>query len=92
MGTYRWGIIAVIAFVFLLLTAVAALDTWCHRNDWPSLGYRVQTWSRRNPWLVALLLFGYLALLGHFFAHTAGPPPDSTATSPSFQSTGARPR
>ncbi len=68
--TYRDGIAAVIAVIFGLLVAISLLDLVCELMDWPSIGYRVQGWARRNPWFVLVLLLGFTALLAHFVANT----------------------
>jgi multisubunit Na+/H+ antiporter MnhB subunit len=65
-GTYGGGMTAIIIFIFGVLIAICALDLASLLQDRPSIGYRVQKWSRRNPLYAAGLLLVLCTLLGHF--------------------------
>jgi succinate dehydrogenase hydrophobic anchor subunit len=52
--------------VFLLLTVLLIFEIYFALHDWPSIGFRLEAWSRRNPWFAAALLVVFGALLAHF--------------------------
>jgi len=64
--TYKWGMYLVIAGVFLLFVLLTIAEIYFDWHGWPSIGYRMETWSRKNPWFAAVLLVGLGALLAHF--------------------------
>jgi hypothetical protein len=65
-GTYGGGMTAIIVFIFGVLIVICALELISLLLDRPSVGYRVQKWSRRNPLYAAGLLFVLCTLLVHF--------------------------
>jgi hypothetical protein len=64
---------AVIIFIFSLFILICATDFLCLLNHWPSLGYRVQKWSRKNQVFVVALLLIYGTLMTHFLANPVQP-------------------
>ena len=64
--TYRLGMAAVVSAFFLLFTVLAIVEILFDRVNSPSIGYRLENWSRRNPWFAAALLLLLGALLAHF--------------------------
>ena len=69
MVTYQTGMAVVVAVILSMLYAIAVLDILCYWRGWPSIGFRVQQWSKQNAWFVAGLLLLFGAFLGHFFGH-----------------------
>jgi hypothetical protein len=68
-STYPLGMTIVILGVFMIFIVVCILDILCALKRWPSIGYRVQRWSRQNPFYVLLFLAVVGAMLAHFLAH-----------------------
>jgi len=66
LGTYSHGMAAVVAFVFAVLVVICVLDLVCAVRGWPSLGYRLQQWSRTNWLFVAAGLLILATLETHF--------------------------
>jgi multisubunit Na+/H+ antiporter MnhB subunit len=69
-GTYGGGMTAIIIFIFGVLIGICVLDLVSLLQDRPSIGYRVQRWSRRNPLYAAGLLLILCTLLGHFLLNS----------------------
>jgi hypothetical protein len=69
-GTYAGGMTAVVAVIMLLLLGISVLDMYCAWKHWPSIGYRVRRWSRRNP----LFALGFLFVLALLMVHFVGNP------------------
>lgn len=67
--SFRDGIRIVIGFVFGALLVLSLLDWFFALKRWPSIGLRLQQWSRVNPWFVFFLLLIAGALLAHFMAN-----------------------
>ncbi|GEM_PF-6726995 len=65
-STFRPGMAGFVLAIFLALWLLACMELICEVMDWPSIGYRVQGWSRDNPPYVATLLVVLGALLAHF--------------------------
>jgi hypothetical protein len=57
------------SFVFAVLVLICVLDFVCIVKHWPSLGYRVQQWSRTNLVFVGAWLFVLALLLTHVFGN-----------------------
>jgi hypothetical protein len=72
MGTYKIGIAAAIVFIGAIFIGIAILEIVFDRNDSPSVGWRIQRWSRRNPILSGALLLIYALLVTHFVANPIG--------------------
>jgi len=64
-GTYAHGMAVVIGFVVAVFVAICLLDFLCSCMGWPSIGYRVQRWSRKNPLYVSVLVLVVAMLLTH---------------------------
>jgi hypothetical protein len=69
MGSYQVGIALVVAFITAIFLGIAVLDVYFHAHGSPSVGYRVQRWSRRNQVLSAALILVLFTLLTHFLAN-----------------------
>jgi hypothetical protein len=65
----------VVSGIFALLTLLAWLDLRFAREGAPSLGIRLETWSRKNPWFAAALLVVLGALISHFVLNPWPPLP-----------------
>jgi H+/Cl- antiporter ClcA len=74
MNIAKIGIAAVAVFFLGVLIAIALIDGELERRGHRTLGQRLATWSRRNPWFAAVLAFVLGALLGHFFWPTPDNP------------------
>jgi hypothetical protein len=68
-ASFRDGIRAVIAFVFVGFVCIAVLDFAFAVEGWTPIALRMQDWSRANPWFVFVLLLIIGALLTHFIAN-----------------------
>lgn len=75
MGTFRDGIAYVVLFISLVFIAITVLDILCDAKGWPSIGYRVQGWSRRNPGFKFGLLLALAMLMAHFLLNAIHYPP-----------------
>jgi hypothetical protein len=67
-GTFRAGILIVIAFLTISFVAIAFLDFFFACQKWDSSGLRVQRWAQANFWFA----FGLLGVLGALVAHFVG--------------------
>jgi hypothetical protein len=67
MDTYAAGEAWAVGVILGVLIVLNGLEVLCELKDWPSITYRVGTWSRSNPWFVGLLLAVLGAFLAHFF-------------------------
>ena len=65
-NTYKLGMQIVVIGVFALLTVLAGVDVVFAVRRSASIGYRLESWSRQNPWLAAILLLVFGALVAHF--------------------------
>ncbi|HET9051226.1 MAG TPA: hypothetical protein VFO60_05945 [Candidatus Dormibacteraeota bacterium] len=76
MDQWRVAIGAVVGFLILGLGAVLALDIVLAWGERPSIGHRIQRWSRRHP-LYSLALVAIVGVMyAHFFIGTDyGPGP-----------------
>ena len=63
--TYSLGMAFVTWALFGLLALIAWLEWVCEVMHWPSLSYRVEEWSLKNPWFSG----GLILLVGVFLAH-----------------------
>jgi hypothetical protein len=68
-ASFRDGIRAIIAFVFVGFVCIAALDFVFALEGWTPIATRMQDWSHANPWFVFVLLLIIGALLTHFIAN-----------------------
>ena len=73
--TYRLGMVLVISGIFLLFTVLTVAEIIFEWHGWPSIGYRLESWSRRNPWFAAALLLVFGARLAHFVLNPWPPVP-----------------
>jgi hypothetical protein len=64
-GTYADGMAFVVAVVVAAFVTISLLDLVCAIKGWPSVGYRVRRWSRKNPFYVVGLLLVLMMLLVH---------------------------
>jgi succinate dehydrogenase hydrophobic anchor subunit len=64
--TFKIGMIFAVSGVFLLFTVLLVVECIFEWHDWPSIGFRLESWSRQNPWFAAVLLVAFGALLAHF--------------------------
>jgi H+/Cl- antiporter ClcA len=67
MNIAKIGIAGVGVFFLVVLIAIAFIDGELERRGHRTIGQRLATWSRLNPWFAAVLAFVLGALLGHFF-------------------------
>jgi uncharacterized integral membrane protein len=65
-NTYKLGMEFVICGIFALLAILAVVDIVFAVNRSASIGYRLESWSWQNPWLAAVLLVVFGALVAHF--------------------------
>ena len=72
MGTYGPGVVAAIIFIGLIFFGISVLDLIFYQRNSPSVGWRVQRWSRKNPILSGALLLIYATLVTHFVANPIG--------------------
>jgi hypothetical protein len=68
-GTYAEGMAFVVGFIVTVFVVICVLDLVCAWQHWPSIGYRVQKWSRTNLPFVAGFLFILALLLTHFLGN-----------------------
>jgi hypothetical protein len=66
-GGWRWGIIAVVAFLTIVLAAIAAFDAYLEATGSPPIAARLQVWARRYPLFSAIVIVLLGAMLAHFF-------------------------
>lgn len=64
--TYRVGMLLVIVGIFALLAVLAIVDIGFALHRSASIGFRLESWSRKNPWPAATLLVVFAALVAHF--------------------------
>ena len=72
MNLLKIGIAAVAVVALGLPIAVAFIEGELERRGRRTIGQRLATWSRRNPWFAAVLSIVLGALIGHFFWPTPG--------------------
>ena len=65
-NTYKLGMIVVICGIFLLLTILSIVDIAFAVRRSASIGYRLESWSWKNPWLACAVLLVFGALVAHF--------------------------
>lgn len=63
----RVGIALVAALTVGLVFGLAMLDAVLGSRDLPTIGERLQTWTKRNPWFAAVLSLILGVLISHFF-------------------------
>ena len=63
-----------VAALFALLACLHIAEAVCAGVGWPSLGYRVQEWARRNRWFTLILLTLVAMLLAHLALHDVPTP------------------
>ena len=68
-GTFAQGMAFVVAFIFAVFVSICVLDLMCALLRCPSIGFRVQKWSRSNLIFATGLLFVLALLLTHFLAN-----------------------
>jgi cytochrome c biogenesis protein CcdA len=73
--TYRLGMVGVISAFFLLFALLAAVDLIFEWKRAPSISFRLESWSRLNPWFAGALLLVLGALLAHFVLNPWPPLP-----------------
>jgi hypothetical protein len=72
MGTYGLGIALATGFIGAIFIGISILDVIFYRHKAPSVGWRIQRWSRKNPVLSGALLLVYAMLVTHFVANPIG--------------------
>ena len=65
-NTYKGGMLVVVLGIFALLAVLAIVDIGFAWRRSASIGYRLESWSSKNPWLAASLLVVFGALVAHF--------------------------
>ena len=68
-ATWRDGIAAVVAFVTLMLFALALVDIAFEALHWRPVGARLQDWAGRYPRYALGLILLMGLMLGHFYLH-----------------------
>ena len=65
-STYKGGMLLVLLGILALFVVLSIVDVVFAARRSASLGYRLESWSYQNPWLAALLLVVFGALVAHF--------------------------
>ena len=63
----RIGIAAVSTLSVGLVFSLAIVDAVLGSRDLPTIGERLQTWTKKNPWFSAVLSLILGVLISHFF-------------------------
>ena len=72
--TFSIGMGVVVFSIFAGLSFLAQLEWICEKNGWPSISYRIEHWSKRNPWFGAAAHVVVFVLLSHFVNNQLFPP------------------
>ncbi len=90
VDTYEAGVTQLLVIIFAVLFTIALLDAICELFDLPSIGERVEQWSKANKWYAGALILLMGMLLAHFLLNplpcptaVPSPPPAGLGTSPS---------
>jgi succinate dehydrogenase hydrophobic anchor subunit len=75
--TYKVGMIVVVTGIFVMFFVLTVLEIIFDVQQAPSIGYRLEMWSRKNPWFAAALLTVLGALVAHFVLNAWPPDPPS---------------